>query len=112
MASMFSAMEEPGATYGSRRGTGLGLAICQRLVTLMGGRIWVESLTDGGVVFGFTVQMSRTEATPLRVSSHGSDVLIIDSNPVNRLIIGDLVTKCGHVPAVVATAEHALRRAH
>ncbi len=36
-------------------GTGLGLVICRRLVTLLGGRIWGESVIDEGSTFWFTV---------------------------------------------------------
>jgi two-component system CheB/CheR fusion protein len=40
-------------------GTGLGLAISARLVTLMGGRIWVESGEGGcGCIFHFTVRFA------------------------------------------------------
>jgi PAS domain S-box-containing protein len=36
-------------------GSGLGLTICKRLVELMGGRIWVESVVDNGSLFAFAV---------------------------------------------------------
>jgi len=40
-------------------GTGLGLAISQNIVTMMGGRIWIESELNKGSKFIFTVKLAR-----------------------------------------------------
>ena len=38
-------------TKGPDEGTGLGLAICQRVVTEVGGKIWIEDSELGGARF-------------------------------------------------------------
>jgi len=49
-------------------GMGLGLAIARRLVTGMGGKIWVESEPDAGCKFSFLVPLK-----PALLSSHGKN---------------------------------------
>lgn len=44
------------------KGTGLGLILCQELITRNGGRIWVESESDIGTTFRFTLSPHTTDA--------------------------------------------------
>ncbi len=53
-----------GASNG-RGGAGLGLAICRGIVQAHGGRIWAESLGEGGAVFRFTLPSTETPPAPV-----------------------------------------------
>lgn len=92
-------------------GTGLGLTIAQRLVALMGGRLWVEDNAGGGSVFIFHVWLRETAGPALEPEADnlpGMHVLVVDDNAVNCLVARRFLEKLGHQVSVAKDGAEAL----
>ncbi len=113
---IFEAFSQADASTSRRYGgTGLGLAICGQLVSMMGGRIDVESEVGQGSTFTFSIVVEVPEdqqrGQPIEPPSlHGLRVLVVDDNQTNRTIMQEMLTAWGMQPRTVEDAAAALEQ--
>ena len=95
-------------------GSGLGLAISRRLVELMGGRMWAESIPGKGSTFHFTLaaQVAPDSSPPVHSRPlprlTGLKILILDDNASIRNVLFELCRLWGMQPQAVETASQVM----
>ncbi len=92
------------------QGAGLGLPLAKRLLTLMNGRIEINSMLNVGTTVDIYVpceqkapeeQIIRTKATSLTIQDGKLDIFIVEDDRMNRMVLQKILHKSGQLTMAV-----------
>lgn len=99
---IFERFRQADSGRGIKKGSGLGLAICKGLVTMLNGKIWVESEPGKGSTFFFSTPYR--EVYDLRPKLSGMieniefdryKILLVDDDPFSLQFLAEIVKNAG-----------------
>lgn len=103
-------------------GTGLGLPIARRIVRAMGGTMGVDSEVGRGTTFTVSLMLSRSDSAPpasavevMPATAPAADgrmsgvrILLVDDNPINRMVGEEMLASLGCTVDLAENSEHAI----
>jgi CheY-like chemotaxis protein/anti-sigma regulatory factor (Ser/Thr protein kinase) len=112
-AQLFQPFNRLGREYSGVQGTGIGLVLVRQLVALMGGELTLESTAGEGTCVRVT--LPATDGRPMADATHQPElaheegappegvVLYIEDNPVNAILVEQLLRRWPRVKLTVAS---------
>lgn len=111
--------------FRNQQGTGLGLAISKGLITLLNGKIWIESTPvnssegiSGSTTFYFTIPVNNTAVSKTDIKSNikidintmkNVSILVVEDDEDSLELLCRLLLKFGANPIVARTGEDAIK---
>lgn len=111
LAHIFEPFErEKNTTFSGIHGTGLSLTIAKNIITMMGGKIEVDSIVGKGSAFTVTLRLRVQDNPPVATEDSVEDltnlkILLVEDNMINMSIETEILRELGFT---VETAENGM----